>query len=107
MENWMQKFENREEKKYEDILNEKLNKLINLVDESSEFKENDMINALSKIVDIYENLKRSGYDFDEKDMNFRKKQLAEMRYKKLKREHMETKESNSWNEFEEEEQEER
>ena len=43
------------------------------------------------------------FNFDEKDIIFRKKQLAELRYKKMKKEHMESKEANSWNEFEENE----
>ena len=39
-------------------------------------------------------------------MIFRKKQLAEIRYRKLKREHIESKESKSWNEFEKDEEQE-
>ena len=46
MESWMQKYENKEDKKYEDILNEKLNKLLNLVDESTKFREEDMLDDL-------------------------------------------------------------
>lgn len=106
MESWMQKYENKEEKKYEDILNEKLNKLLNLVDKSTEFMEEDMLDALKNIVELYETLKRSGYDFDEKDMILRKKQLAELRYRRLKQEHMESIDSESWEEYQNEENEE-
>ena len=96
MESWMQKYENKEDKKYEDILNEKLNK----------FREEDMLDALKNIVELYETLKRSGYDIDEKDMVLRKEQLAELRYRRLKQEHMESIDSESWEEYQNEENEE-
>lgn len=103
MENWMQKYENRQEKTYEEILKNQLNTLLDLVDNSVQYKMNDMQKALIRIVELYEKLKNSGYDFDEKDMIFRKKQLVELRFKIQKREHMESYESESWNEFEENE----
>ena len=106
MENWMQKYENNKEKTYVDILQSKLEKLIDLVDNAKYYEENKKIEALSKIVELYEEQKKSGLDYDEKDMIFRKKQLAEIRYRKLKREHIESKESESWNEFEKDEEQE-
>ena len=106
MENWMQKYENNKEKTYVDILQSKLEKLIDLVDSAKYYEENKKIEALSKIVELYKEQKKSGLDYDEKDMIFRKKQLAEIRYRKLKREHIESKESESWNEFEKDEEQE-
>ncbi len=103
MKNWMEKFENRQDLTYENILNEKLDKLIDLVDGATQYNTNSMLNALTSIVELYEKLKNNSYDFDEKDMIFRKKQLAELRYRKLKVEHMDAQESKSWNEFEEDE----
>lgn len=105
MENWMQKYENREEKTYEDMLNDKLNRLLDLVDISREYSEDDMLVALNNIVELYEKIQKSGFDYDKNDMTFRKKQLAELKYRKLKKEHMESRESDSWNEFEKEERE--
>ena len=70
------------------------------------YEENKMIEALSKMVELYEKQKESGLDFNEKDMILRKKQLAEIKYEKLKREHIESKESESWNEFEKNEEQE-
>ena len=106
MENWMQKYENNKEKTYVDILQGKLEKLIDLVDNAKYYEESKMIEALSKIIGLYEKQKEGGFDFNEKDMIFRKKQLAEIRYRKLKREHIESKESESWNEFEKDEEQE-
>ena len=106
MENWMQKYENNKEKTEEDTLQIQLTELIDLVDSAKYYEENKKIEALSKIVELYEKQKESGLDFNEKDMILRKKQLAEIRYEKLKREHIESKESESWNEFEKDEEQE-
>lgn len=103
MENWMQKFEDMEDKTYETILNRKLEKLIDLADGTKVEKEEDMIRLLMGILEIYEKLEKSGYDLDKKDMIFRKKSLAELRYKKMKKEHIESQEAESWKEFEENE----
>lgn len=105
MENWMKKYEDDKEKTYEDILNDKLNRLLDLIDNSVQYKIEDMKQALTHIVKLYEKLKKCGYDFDEKDMIFRKKQLVELRFRMQKREYMKTEEADSWNEFKEEEQE--
>lgn len=101
----MEKFENRQEETYENKLNNELDSLIDLVDNSREYNEKDMEKALTRIVKIYQELKGIGLKYDEKDIVFRKKQLAELRFKIQKKEHMESHESESWNEFEEEEQE--
>ena len=105
MENWMKKYEDGKEKTYEDIINDKLNRLLDLVDNSVQYKVEDKKQALTHIVKLYEELKECGYDFDEKDMIFRKKQLVELRFRMQRREYMKTEEADSWNEFKEEEQE--
>ena len=45
MENWMEKFENRQEETYENKLNNELDSLIDLVDNSREYNEKDMEKA--------------------------------------------------------------
>ena len=102
----MQKYEDNKEKTEEDTLQIQLTELIDLVDNAKYYEENKMIEALSKMVELYEKQKESGLDFNEKDMILRKKQLAEIKYEKLKREHIESKESESWNEFEKDEEQE-
>ena len=106
MKNWMQKYEDDKEKTEEATLQMQLAELIDLVDNAKYYEENKMIEALSKMVELYEKQKESGLDFNEKDMILRKKQLAEIKYEKLKREHIESKESESWNEFEKNEEQE-
>ena len=44
-----------------------------------------MIQVFEEIVKIYIQLDRNNCEYDKKDAIFRKKRLAEMRYKKLKR----------------------
>ena len=105
MENWMQKFEDKQEETYENKLNDELNSLIDLADNSREHYEKDMEKVLARIVKIYGELKSAGLKYDEKDMILRKKQLVELRFRIKKGEYMETREASSWNEFEEEEQE--
>lgn len=62
-----------------------------------------MIQVFEYIVKIYGQLDRNNCEYDRKDAIFRKKRLAEMRYEKLKKEAYETRESESWNEYAEEE----
>ena len=105
MENWMQKFENKQEETYEEMIRNELDPLLDLVDHSNIYRVTDMEKALARIVELYEKLEKSGLEYDKKDMILKKKQLVELRFKIKKEEHMESHESESWNEFEKEEQE--
>lgn len=101
MENWMQKFENKKEETYEEMIRNELDSLLDLIDHSNIYRVTDM----EKAVELYEKLEKSGLEYDKKDMILKKKQLAELRFKIKKEEHMKLHESESWNEFEKEEQE--
>jgi predicted oxidoreductase len=105
MENWMQKFENKKEETYEEMIRNELDPLLDLVDHSNIYRVTDMEKALTRIVELYEKLEKSELEYDKKDMILKKKQLAELRFKIKKEEHMESHESKSWKEFEKEEQE--
>ena len=105
MENWMQKFENKQEETYEEMIRNELDPLLDLVDHSNIYRVTVMEKALARIVELYEKLEKSGLEYDKKDMILKKKQLAELRFKIKKEEHMESHESESWKEFEKEEQE--
>ena len=101
----MQKFENKQEETYEEMIRNELDPLLDLVDHSNIYRVTDMEKNLTRIVELYEKLEKSGLEYDKKDMILKKKQLAELRFKIKKEEHMKLHESESWNEFEEEEQE--
>ena len=103
MKNYMESLERRQEDIIESNLNNQLQKLIDLADNASFFDENKMIQVFEKIIKVYYQLDKNGCDYDRQDAMFRKKKLAEMRYKKLKKEEAESRESESWNEFKEEE----
>ena len=103
MGSWLDKLEGRQEELEEEKLNNQLQKLIDLVDTSAVFDEDKMMQVFEEIVKIYIQLDRNNCVYDKKDAIFRKKRLAEMRYKKLKRDSYNSKESQSWNEFEDEE----
>lgn len=102
MDNWMGKFERSKEEQRERELNTKLEKLLYLFDEA--YREKDRIKVLEEIIKVYGELRDDACDYDEKDYMTKKKELAEIRYKMKKQEHMESLESKSWNEFKEEEQ---
>ena len=67
MKNWMQKYEDNKEKTEEDTLQIQLTELIDLVDNAKYYEESKMIEALSKIIGLYEKQKEGGFDFNEKD----------------------------------------
>ena len=68
MKNWMQKYEDNKEKTEEDTLQIQLTELIDLVDNAKYYEESKMIEALSKIIGLYEKQKEGGFDFNEKDI---------------------------------------
>lgn len=93
MGSWLDKLEGRQEELEEEKLNNQLQKLIDLVDTSAVFDEDKMMQVFEEIVKIYIQLDRNNCEYDKKDAIFRKKRLAEMRYKKLKRDLYNSKES--------------
>ena len=60
MENWMQKFENKKEETYEEMIRNELDPLLDLVDHSNIYRVTDMEKALACIVELYEKLEKSG-----------------------------------------------
>lgn len=103
MKSWLDKLEDRQDELVEEKLNKQLQKLIDLADTSAIFDEDKMIQVFEQIIKIYFQLDRNNCEYDKKDAIFRKKRLAEMRYEKLKKDSCDSKESQSWNEFEAEE----
>lgn len=103
MENWAQKYEEKKDKIAENMLNNKLDQLSEIIDNLNAGIDQYMLKILTEIVEIYDEMDRESYDFNEKDLLLRKKQLAELKYKILKNEHMNTMDSQSWEEYEKEE----
>lgn len=103
MNNWLEKLEDKQDKLLEEKLNIQLQKLIDLADNIAVFERDRMIQVFEKILNVYCQLEKNNYEYDKKDAIFRKKKLAEMRYEKLKKDDYESKDSQSWNEYEIEE----
>ena len=103
MNNWMEKFERNKDEQRERELNVELEKLLDLLDKT--YKNEEKIKILKKIIDVYKELKVDACDYDEKDYISKKKELEEIRYRIKEQEHIKSTESQSWNEFEEEERE--
>ena len=101
MNNWMEKFERNKDEQRERELNTKLEKLLDLLDKT--YKNEGKIKILKEIIDVYKELKVDACDYDENDYICKKKELEVLRYRIKEQEHIESIESQSWNEFEEEE----
>ena len=101
MNNWMEKYERSKDEARELEFNRKLKKLLNLLDEV--YKDKDRIKVIENIIEVYEELKIDACDYDYNDYINKKKELAQIRYKLKKEEHMESQESQSWNDYKNEE----
>lgn len=102
MDNWMERFERSKDEQIERELNTKLEKLLDVLDVA--YKDKERVKILEEIVKVYEELRIDACDYDEKDYIAKKKKMVEIRDKIKKQEYMESLESQSWNEYKEEEQ---
>lgn len=101
MNNWMEKYERKKDEEREEELNILLDSLLDLLDEV--YKDKDRVKIIEKILKIYDELRIEACDYNENDYKAKKKELLDIRYKIMKQNHMEDKESESWNEYKKEE----
>lgn len=101
MNNWMKNFERRKDEQRENELNRQLKKLLDLLDEV--YKREDRMKVLEKIIYVYDELKKEFYDYNDSDYFIKKEELKKIRFQIKKEEYMNSKESQSWNEYREEE----
>ena len=101
MENWSEKYERKKDESREQELNYLLNDLLIQYERQRDDKE--AIKILEKIIEIYDTLKTELFEYDAKDYLDKKKQLANLRYKKLQEEHRNSDDFKSWDEYREEE----
>ena len=97
----MEKYERKKDEARERELNCKLESLLNLLDEV--YRNKDRVKIIEKILRIYDELRIEACDYDENDYNAKKKELLDIRYQIMKEQYMEDKESESWNEYRNEE----
>lgn len=101
MENWMEKYERGKDEQIERNLNTKLEKLLNLLDEA--YNDEERARVLEEIIKVYRKLEFNIFEYNKIDYIDKEKQLAEIRYKIKRQEHIESIESQSWNDYEKEE----
>lgn len=102
MNNWMEKFERSKDAQRERELNTKLEELLDFLDKA--YRVKDRVKVIDEIIKIYEKLRVEACEYDEKDYIAKKKELEEIIYKRKMEEHMDSLESQSWNEYKDEEQ---
>ena len=101
MNNWMEKYERKKDETRERILNTKLEQLLNLLDET--YKKQDRVKVIEKIVEVYDKLRIDACDYDINDYRAKKEELLQIKYEIMKEDYMESKESQSWNDYKKEE----
>lgn len=101
MGNWMEKYERGKDEQIERNLNTKLEKLLNLLDEA--YNDEERAKVLEEIIKVYRKLEFNIFEYNKIDYIDKEKQLAEIRYKIKRQEHIESIESQSWNDYEKEE----
>ena len=97
----MEKYERGKDEQIERNLNTKLEKLLNLLDEA--YNDEERARVLEEIIKVYRKLEFNIFEYDKRDYIDKEKQLAEIRYKIKRQEHIESIESQSWNDYEKEE----
>ena len=101
MESWFEKYERNKDEAREREINDILKDLLNRYEKQREDKE--AIKILEKIIEIYDMLKTELFEYDVKDYLDKKKQLVNLRYKKLQEENRNSDDFKSWDEYREEE----
>lgn len=107
MENWFEKIEQNNDERRERELNYLLEGLLSkyerMENENIE-NENQKIKVLDKIIEIYHTLKVELFEYDANDYLEKKKMLEDLRYKKMQKDHQNSSDFKSWEEYKEEEQ---
>lgn len=99
--NWAQIDDERKDKIWESNLKASIERNMELL--KVKLSSRERLHVLEELANDFETLDLQSFDYNEKDYMFVKKQLAELRWELLKKDHMESMDSESWNEYEEEE----
>lgn len=99
--NWMQDYEERNDKRREEELNDILEHLLS--DFYDARTDKDKIDLAEKIIDIYHTLELELFSYDRKQCLEIKKELVNLRYKKMKKAYQDSQEASSWEDYRDEE----
>ncbi len=106
MGSWMQKFERKEDEKRERELNEILEQTIEEYYECNIAKQIDInkkIKKLENVIEAYISLRLEAFKYDENDFMQKQKELSNLRYELMQKNHNENKDSKSWKDYKKEE----
>lgn len=104
MENWMERYERSKDEQRERELREKLEVLIEYLENKTNIGIVEKLNILKKITETYHDLELEICQYDVEDYKKKKQELQILNNKIKNIEHMDSKDSESWNEYKEEEQ---
>ena len=99
--NWMEKYEQHNDEKFEKEINYRLERLLDELERTEE--DYKRVNILEGIIEQYEDLRRNIFDYDEKDYQSKKKELKDTIDRIKFEEHNSSKEAESWNMYRDEE----
>ena len=99
--NWIEKYEDKQEEKREKELNNKLDKLLQQLDET--YVDNDRKKILQEILLITDSMIKEYFDYDKQLELSIKEELEEIRLNEMNKNHNNEKEAASWEEFKKEE----
>lgn len=110
-ENWMQKLDRQRDEKLEAKLKRDLDSAFSELEDflvnSSEADRTKLREKFEKIVDIYNNMRIEGLEYDEEDFKYYKERLEQLikeePYKKLEKSFTDSEEYQSWEDFKAEE----
>ena len=99
--NWMEKYEQHNDEKFEREINARLEKFLEILDKTDE--DYKRVGVLEDIIEQYEDLRRNIFDYNEQDYEAKKKELRDTIDRIKFEEHNSSRESQSWNEYRDEE----
>lgn len=103
MGNWMEKFERRKDEQRELELKARLEQMLNNLENKSNLNDTKKMRILEKIVEIYHDLELEICEFDRDDYKKKRQELEILRGIVANKEHSQEKESESWNQYKDEE----
>lgn len=110
MGSWMEKYERREDAKREKMLNDILERYIEDYDKcntSIDIDKSEKIRKLEAVIEAYKSLIIEAYNYDEEDFKNKEQELSRLKYEVMQEKYNESEESQSWEEYRREEDEER
>lgn len=103
MENWMERYERRKDEQHERKLRQRLEDFIEYLENKTNIGMIEKLNVLKNITETYHDLELEICQYDVEDYNNKKRELQKIKQRIMQIEHTDSEESQSWNEYKQEE----